>query len=254
MAGKSKARFIFRWDDVSRFHDRDKFRALVDLFRKYDVPAALAVIPDNHDDEIKFGVQPEERFVDEIRELVRAGWEVAQHGYRHIKHTESGGIWGLNRASEFAGREYADQITDLRGGRDILRDYGLEPATFVPPWHSFDEATLNALSEIGFRVISDGIFLYPRMAGTLLQLPVIFWSAPRRMTTLRFLDSVYTICLHPHLIGENDLKKLDRFLEQKKPDITIPAALLSEASEITRKTVKRKICERIFETYYRRQG
>jgi len=254
MAGKSKAKFIIRWDDISRFHDRDKFRALVDLFQKYDIPAMLGVIPDNHDDEIKFGDQPEEQFVDDLRELVQAGWEVAQHGYRHIKHTESGGIWGLNKASEFAGRDYSDQIKDLRGGRDILRDYGFDSVTFVPPWHSYDAATQTALSDIGFRVISDGIFLYPRPAGALLQLPVIFWSVPRRMTTLRFLDSVYTICLHPHLIGENDLKKLARFFEEYRPEVTTPSALVEKAADVTRKNIKRKIFEYIFDVYYRRQG
>ncbi len=254
MAGKSKATFIFRWDDVSRFHDRDRFRALVDLFRKYDIPAVLGVIPDNHDSDIKFGDQPEEQFVDEVQELVGAGWEVAQHGYRHIKHTESGGIWGLNKASEFAGREYDDQITDLRGGRDILREYGFRPVTFVPPWHSFDEATQRALSDIGFHVISDGLFLYPRSTGGLLQLPVVFWSVPRRMTTLRLLDSVYTICLHPHLTGEDGLKKLDKFFEQDHPNVTTASALVDRAATLTKKTIKRKMFGYLFEAYYRRQG
>jgi len=239
---------------VSPFHDRKKFRALVDLFAKYDVPVLLGVIPDNRDEEIRLGSQSETEFVEELRELDKAGWEIAQHGYRHIKHTESGGIWDINKASEFAERDYDDQITDLRGGRDILRSYGLDPVTFIPPWHSYDESTLKALAAIGFRALSDGWFLYPRLTGSLLQFPVFLWSAPRRMKMLRRLGAVYTICLHPHLVSDDDMKKLERFLRDEKPVVTTPAKLLGESAELTRRSMKKYLLEKLFEAYYRRQG
>jgi len=250
----AQARFIFRWDDISPFHDRKKFRTLVDLFFKYDVPALLGVIPDNRDEEIRFAAQPETEFVEELRDLDKAGWEIAQHGYRHIKHTQSGGIWDINKASEFAERDYDDQITDLRGGRDILRSYGLDPVTFIPPWHSFDESTVKALVAVGFRSLSDGWFLYPRMAETLLQLPVFLWSAPRRMKMLRRLGAVYTVCLHPRLVSADDMEKLERFLREEKPMTTTPAKLLGESAELTRKSMKKYVLEHLFEAYYRRQG
>lgn len=250
----AQARFIFRWDDISPFHNRKKFRALVDLFLKYQVPAVLGVIPDNRDEEIHFDTQPESEFVEQLRELDQAGWEIAQHGYRHVKHIESGGIWDINKASEFAERDYDDQITELRGGRDILRSYGLDPVTFIPPWHSYDESTVKALAAIGFRVLSDGWFLYPRMAGPLLQLPVFLWSPPRRMRMLRRLGSVYTICLHPHLVSDDELHALDRFLRDERPDVTTPTKLLVESSHLTRKSLKRRLLEKLFTAYYRRPG
>jgi predicted deacetylase len=250
----TQARFIFRWDDISPFHDRKKFRALVDLFGKYDIPAVLGIIPDNRDEEIRFGTQPETEFVEELRELNQAGWEIAQHGYRHIKQTESGGIWDINKASEFAERDYDDQITDLRGGRDILRSYGLDPVTFIPPWHSYDKSTVKALVAIGFRVLSDGWFLYPRLADSLLQLPVFLWSPPRRMRMLRRLGSVYTICLHPHLVSKDEMLALERFFRDQKPDVTTPMKLLGESEALTRKSLKKRLLENLFAAYYRRQG
>lgn len=254
VAGMAQPRFIIRWDDISPFHDRDKFRAMVDLFVKYDAPALLGVIPDNRDDDIRFASQPETEFVEELRELDKAGWEIAQHGYRHIKHTTSGGIWDINQASEFAERDYDDQVTDLRGGRDILRSYGLHPVTFIPPWHSYDESTLRALAAVGFRALSDGWFLYPRKTDSLLQLPVFLWSAPRRMKMLRRLGAVYTICLHPHLVTDHEMKLLEKFLRDETPMLTTPAKLLDESAELTRKSMKKYLLEKLFEAYYRHQG
>jgi predicted deacetylase len=250
----AQARFILRWDDISRFHDRKKFRALVDLFVKHDVPGLLGVIPDNRDEELRFDTQDETEFIDELRELDKAGWEIGQHGYRHIKHTESGGVWGLNQASEFAERDYDEQIADLQSGRDILRSYGLDPVTFIPPWHSYDKSTLKALAAVGFRALSDGWFLYPRMTCSLLQLPVYLWSAPRRMKMLGRLGSIYTICLHPHLVSEDVMKSLERFLREEKPEVTTPARLLGESAGLTRKTAKKYVLGKLFEAYYRRPG
>ena len=249
----SQAAYIFRWDDVSPHQDKRKFQLLVDLFKKYGVPAVLGVVPRNADKEIMFGGMPEPEFADQLQALAKSGWEIAQHGYQHVKHTESGGILGLNPASEFAGREYTDQLADIEAGRRILRDYGFDPVTFIPPWHSYDKLTLQALAAAGFGVLSDGQFLYPRMEAGLLQLPQVFWSVPRKISLLERLGAVYTICIHPHLITEEDLSQLDRFFMSVKSRVTVASSFIEQGDSLTRKSAKKMLLERLFAVYYSRQ-
>ena len=249
----SQTAYIFRWDDVSPHQDKRKFQLLVDLFMKYGVPAVLGVVPRNADKEITFDGMPEPEFVDQLRALAKCGWEIAQHGYQHLKHTESEGILGLNPASEFAGREYADQLADIEAGRRILQDYGFDPVTFIPPWHSYDKLTLQALAAAGFGVLSDGQFLYPRMEEGLLQLPQVFWSVPRRMSLLELLGAVYTICIHPHLVREEDLRQLERFLVAVKSRAAVASSFVEQSDSLTRKSTKKTLLEQLFVIYNSRQ-
>lgn len=250
----SKAGFIIRWDDVSPYQDQTRYRKLIDLFVRYDVPAVLGVVPENRDETIRFDTRDEGEFVAELHELQKKGWEIAQHGFRHIKHTEEGGVLGINAASEFAGRSPEQQAADIEAGRKILRDYGFEPVTFIPPWHSYDEATIMALAGAGFKVLSDGVFLYPRMTGGLLQLPMIFWTVPGRLKTLNRLGAVYTICIHPQQVGDDELKRWERFFGEAASRVTTASPLLDEAAKLTRPSLKKKILERTFGAYYRRQN
>lgn len=248
------ARFIIRWDDISPYQDYDKFHRLVDLFRKYRIPAVLGVIPDNQDTSIKFGKVDDAVFISELADLEKLGWEIAMHGYQHLKRTEDGGLLALNQASEFAGRPFQDQMSAMTEGKKILARHGFNPVTFIPPWHSYDEATLAALPQAGFAALSDGWFLYPRSINGLMQLPVIFWSAPHRMRLLGWLDGAYTICLHPQLTSTADLLALERFFRDEDPTVVTAAALLPEMAGLVRPNLKRRLFERLFVMSYRRRG
>jgi predicted deacetylase len=219
---------------------------------KYDIPAVLGVIPDNKDETIKIGNRAEYEYVDELRELEQAGWEIAQHGYQHLQNTDNGGILNLNQASEFAGRSYDDQKADIENGREILTDYGFNPVTFIPPWHSYDSDTLKALEESSFDILSDGMFLYPRRVGSLLQLPQILWSVPSRLRVLDQIASVYTICLHPQSVTEDDMEFLELFFREADPEVVTAASLLEEGGKLTRKGLRRRSFELIFRFLYRR--
>jgi len=248
----SRARYIIRWDDVSPYQDEKKYHTLIDLFIKYDIPAVLGVIPQNQDQNIRFGNLGETEYIDELQRLQKAGWEIAQHGFRHLQHTQNGGILNLNKASEFAGRKYEDQLADIEKGRKIIESYGFQPVTFIPPWHSYDKATLTALNHAGFRIISDGMFLFPRRVGNLLQLPQIFWSVPGRVRILDQIGSIYTICLHPQLITDDDMEFLELFLREADPEIVTASSLLDEGWRVARRNIRKLIIEGIFGFLYRR--
>ncbi len=248
----SKARFIIRWDDISPYQDGEKCRLLIDLFMKYNIPAVLGVIPDNRDESIKFDDRPEYEFVEELKQLEQAGWEIAQHGYRHLQQTEDGGILKLNNASEFAGRDFNSQMADIKNGKEILNEYGFDPVTFISPWHSYDKVTVTALEQNEFKVLSDGMFLYPRRIGKLMQLPQIFWSAPSRLRILDQMGSVYTICLHPQLITDDDLEFLELFFREGDSEFITASSLLDEGTKLTRRGIRKRVIEAIFSRLYRR--
>jgi predicted deacetylase len=250
----TQAKFIFRWDDISPFQDAPKFGRLIDLFVQYRIPAVLGVIPDNRDESIRFNPAGESAFVDKLKELEKAGWEIAMHGYRHIRQTEDGGILALNRASEFAGRRHDDQAADLQQGKKLLNDYGFDPVTFIAPWHSYDQATLRALAEHGFKAFSDGWALYPKMTAGLLQLPVIFWSVPTRLKMLERLRGIYTICLHPHIIGNDDLARLERFFRDYRPSVVIASSLAMQAEVVSRRGFRERVLDTLFTRLYRRRN
>lgn len=248
-----EADFIIRWDDISPFQDRRKFRSLVDLFVKYEVPAVLGVIPDNQDKEIRFEDGNEARFIDELNDLQKLGWEIAQHGFRHLKHCDTGGILDINKASEFAGRSHEDQLDDIIRGKEIMSGYRFHPITFIPPWHSFDEATLTALAHSGFKVLSDGLSLYPKKANGLIQLPVLFWNAPRKIKILKWLDSIYTICLHPHLMEDIDRKELELFFRRQDINFITAKTAIRRAEKLSDPSIGRKSKEQLFSLLYHRR-
>lgn len=250
----AQGRFIIRWDDISPYQDANRFHRLVDLFVQYHIPAVLGVIPDNQDETIRFGETPETAFVEELKALQKAGWEIAMHGYRHRKHTNNGGLLAFNRASEFAGRSYDDQRADIQQGKQILEGYGFHPSTFIAPWHSYDHLTLRALADCSFRAFSDGWSLYPKTTEGLMQLPVILWSAPSRLKTLDRLGGVYTICLHPHLVRDEDLAALERFFREARPSVTTAASVAANAAEVSRRSLKKWALDSLFSLIYKRPG
>lgn len=250
----AKATFIFRWDDISPFQDPERFNRLCDLFGRYQIPAVLGTIPDNRDDSIRFNPAGDGAFVARLKDLEKDGWEIAMHGYRHIKQTEDGGILGLNRASEFAGRPYEDQAADIRQGKNLLYESGFDPVTFIAPWHAYDANTLRALAQYGFTAFSDGWSLYPTMAAGLLQVPVILWSAPNRMKMLNRLGGIYTVCLHPHLVGDDELARLERFFRDERPEVVTIRSLVAQAGTVSRWTLRKRVLNGLFTRLYKRRG
>jgi hypothetical protein len=113
---------------------------------------------------------------------------------------------------------------------------------------------LKALADADFRILSDGLFLFPRMADSLIQLPMIFWTAPRRTKVLNRLGAVYTICLHPHLLAVDDLEGLEHFFKTERSWVVVPRSLLDQKEYLTKRDFKKRMLEIGFSIYFRRQG
>lgn len=86
-----------------------------------------------------------------LRDAVDEGVvEPALHGLEHRRTTAAG-----HRPGEFRGRPRAWQLDSLRAGRDaIATALHKTVRVFVPPWNSWDAATISALEELDFEVLS----------------------------------------------------------------------------------------------------
>ena len=138
---------FFRDDDVGELTDALRFH--FDVLLKHEISCAYQAVPDYLDDEC----------AREIRRLVNSQSRLVhfnQHGLHHEQELEGERVY-----SEFAGgRSYADQLRDIRTGRDQLADRlgsAFEADVFTPPCHKYDRKTLRALGALGFKILSAGI-------------------------------------------------------------------------------------------------
>lgn len=152
MGSKPCLHVTFRFDDPSAVSDHSLETEILARFRKHAVPLTVAVIPFRN----REGKAELERA--DIPHLITAHdeglIEVALHGYRHVSNQELGAA----PPSEFVGRGYSEQAEMLRSGRATLeKAFQTEIYGFVPPWNTFDQNTLSAAAQLGFRYIGSGV-------------------------------------------------------------------------------------------------
>ena len=71
---------------------------------------------------------------------------IGQHGYRHYDHSENGSAYEFGPS-----RSYAEQLSDIVSGREILEQILEQPLrVFCPPFASYDFNTLCVLEKAGF--------------------------------------------------------------------------------------------------------
>ena len=175
------------------------------ILHQHSVCPLLAVVPDNQDPELKvFPAAP--NFWERVRGWQARGWAIALHGFQHQFVTTDAGIVGLNRFSEFAGLPKQIQQEKLQQALAIFQREKIVPAAWSAPAHSFDQVTLNCLTEAGIRIVSDGLILYPQT-----DRQGLFW-VPQQLSDFRsFPCGVYTICFH---LNHWDRARLHAFEQQ----------------------------------------
>lgn len=154
-------KIAIRLDDISIDMNWEKFYRFKELLDEYEIKPLIGVIPDNKDQMLKdfreeSKVSFEGDFWAYIRELKDSGWCVAMHGLNHVYTTTKGGLFPLNKFSEFSGLSYEEQYEMLSYGKEILLSNGIETDIFMAPAHNYDGNTLKALKELGFSKVTDG--------------------------------------------------------------------------------------------------
>lgn len=203
------SRFVLRFDDVTPGMDWQKFGRFEKLAFELDLPLLVGVVPNCVDPKLTVG-PVNENFWDTVRGWSARGWTIAQHGYKHQYLTKEGGLLGVGRKSEFAGRPAEEQYAALAAGKKILEEEGVWQPVFMAPGHSLDVTTLAALAALGFQYITDGYGAYPYQFGDLTAVPQLF-SVPTH-----FGFGVYTICLHVNRMTDDQIKRIIDFVRNNR--------------------------------------
>ena len=121
----------------------------------------------------------------------------------------------MNTFSEFSGLCYQDQLKKLAAGKEIMVKEDIWEPHFMAPAHSFDDVTIQCLSELGFQTITDGYGFYPYEYKGMLLVPQLF-SRPIPLPT-----GIQTIALHLNHGSRKEIDYLLNFLKLNK-DRVVP--------------------------------
>lgn len=211
-----KNKYLIRLDDACPTMDARKWQKIEDLLDAYGVRPMVGVIPANNDPKQMINVA-DNGFWNKVRKWEKKGWAIALHGYDHCFISDLG-MFGLNplwARSEFAGVPLVQQKEKIRKGVEVFRTNGIEPKYFFAPAHTYDANTLQALyEESNIRIISDTIATKPYRKGEFVFIPQLGGRCSEMQ-----LPGMWTFCLHPSAMKEEDFVATERFLQAHKSEM-----------------------------------
>jgi peptidoglycan/xylan/chitin deacetylase (PgdA/CDA1 family) len=130
---------VFRIDDISDFRPSATI-AVMNFFIAENKPLTLGIVM-NH-------IGKNQAVMEKILEGKNKGiFELALHGYEHVYY---------NRLSP------QEQLDQLSGANQRMHDlFGKPSEIFIPPYDTFNNYTIDAMTKLGIRIISAGEFMYP---------------------------------------------------------------------------------------------
>lgn len=202
--------YLIRLDDACPTMDAKKWQRIENILDTYGVCPMVGVIPANKDPKQQID-DVDELFWTKVKIWEKKGWAIALHGYDHC-YTSNDGLKGLNplwERSEFAGMSLVEQKIKIREGINVLKSHNIFPNYFFAPSHTFDSNTLQALrEESNIRIISDTIATQPYREGDFVFIPQLGGRCQEMK-----LPGVWTFCLHPSAMKEEDFAATERFLQ-----------------------------------------
>src|SRR5215467_168032 len=206
--------YLIRFDDICPTMNWRVWRQVEELLAAFDIKPILAVIPDNQDAQLKVD-EPNGRFWDEVRRWQASGWTIGLHGYQHLYTNRDPGILRMQPDSEFSGLTRAEQHSKLQTGLEIFQRERIVAELWIAPSHSFDYGTLEALSELGIKSLSDGFSLFPFLdERNLMWVPQQLWQF-RKMPL-----GLWTVCFHCNRWTQDDIERFRADLNRFKSTIT----------------------------------
>ena len=207
-----------RIDDVTPKTDWKKFSRLCEMLDRHGICPLIGVVPECRDPKLDAGADANPDFADEaayiawLKERRKKGWVIAMHGRYHLYTTKSGGLFPLNRFSEFAGLPYEEQLALIRGGVEVMKKLGAESDIFMAPGHSYDANTLRALKECGFRFVTDGYGSAPYQRAGLTFFPISFL----RSRELKKKEGITTFVLHPAEMSDAEFDEYEKLFSENR--------------------------------------
>lgn len=232
---------FFRYDDYSALSPEPVDAGLIQVLRRRGVSATFSVVPSVTTGEVHVPGDRPERLLEgpRMERLAQAVTEgvvdLALHGWNHRTH--AGAL--PPDPSEFRGVPYEDQLRRLECGQHLLEaGTGRRPRTFVPPWNTYDRATLRALEELGFECIAANREGPRARVGSTLQFAPMTVEMPalreavERARTTGDGAAVISVMLHPYDFAEDPSSRAEMTLAdfdaelrwlQGHPDVRIAA-------------------------------
>lgn len=203
------ANYLLRMDDACPTMDARKWKMFEDLFNGLGIKPLVAVVPDNCDPELQCA-PPDALFWEKVRAWQGKGWTVAMHGYQHRMHpTRSKLVLPFYERSEFAGLSYELQAEKIRKSWSCFAEKGIAPTAWIAPAHCFDRLTLAAIrNETPIKIVSDGIARDQYYEDGFFWLPQQLWNLTEKSSGL------WTVCLHPNTITEDQFAAFRTALEE----------------------------------------
>ena len=196
---------VFRFDDYSSRSPTDIEYKIIDAFKKYNISCTFGVIPyitagDVHDTSIQDVVPLTPMKADILKNAIKAGVEVALHGYSHqtIRKISAG------RHTEFSGLDYDSQVKKIAKGKTFLEGMlDMRVTGFIPPWSTYDSNTIRALEKLGFEYISTDGFCNAKKSSLLKFLPVTcsilhVRDAVKLARHIPGAEPIVVVLFHPH--------------------------------------------------------
>lgn len=211
-----KNKYLIRLDDACPTMDHMKWNKIFNILDKYSVRPLVGIIPYNNDPKQKI-YEPDVNFWEKAKMWEEKGYSIALHGYDHCFIMDKGmnGINPVWSRSEFAGVSLEFQKEKIRNGLTIFRENGIEPKYFFAPAHTFDENTLNALREESkIRIISDTIATKPYRDKDFIFIPQLGGHCKEMK-----LPGIWTFCLHPSNMKEEDFVSTENFIKTHRKEI-----------------------------------
>lgn len=141
---------VFRNDDVQPHYRTEALEAVTSVFVEEGVPVTHAVIPTAGGAPITDDPWTCD-YLTGLRERRGPDVELAVHGYAHRPATDFFG------RSEFGDRPAGEQRAMIEEATSIHESCtGTTPGTFVPPFDTYDDATVEALADAGYTTVSGG--------------------------------------------------------------------------------------------------
>jgi len=205
--------YLIRLDDACPTMHVKKWQRIENILDVYGIHPLVGVIPSNKDP--KQLLNPVDiKFWDKVKRWEQKGWAIALHGYDHCFISDAGmsGMNPLWARSEFAGIPLVQQKEKIRKGVAEFRSHEIDPKYFFAPAHTYDENTLQALlEESNIRIISDTIATKPYCNGDFIFIPQL----GGRCAEMK-IPGIWTFCLHPSAMSEEDFAETERFLQVHK--------------------------------------
>tara|TARA_B100000676_G_scaffold306470_1_gene362786 strand:- start:469 stop:1245 length:777 start_codon:yes stop_codon:yes gene_type:complete len=204
------ARYLIRLDDALPTLHSERWQLVENLLDKYGIKPIVAVIPNNLDESMKFGVE-DLFFWDRVKTWKAKGWSIGMHGFNHLYHriNKKDSLVPFHDRSEFVGLSLEEQKNKFVKASKVFSDEEVKPDLFIAPSHSFDKNTLKAMkTETSLTIVSDGIALAPFLFYDIWLIPQQLWKFKWRPF------GIWTVCLHPNTITSSEIDDLAKALSK----------------------------------------